>query len=240
MYKLSCAFLLATMLVLAEAAPVVTMSPSTGEGAEADLTITAAAADGIDNITEIRLMIKQDMSAQKACLLVHYAGTATALLRNDAGSLGSPVSFGTPASDSNSYCAVYGTASFFTASRDTYTLKLHVHFAREFAGLRRIWVQMVNRNEAEASRWTLMGEWLVPENPQFPARVDRIKIREATDSVELSATPNPDVEPRVFHNGLLLAPSEDYVLDSRRVVFVHEVQEGDVIQVAFQPLCSAP
>jgi hypothetical protein len=241
MYKLLFAGILTTTFLLAAAAPVVTMSPSTGEGLEADLTIGVAAPDGVSSITEIRVMIKQDMNADNACVLVHYPGTPTVLLRSDTGLLtGSPVSLGTPGSDANSQCAVYGRTSSVTVTPDTYTLKLHVHFAKQFAGLRRIWVQLVDRNDAEASRWMLMGEWVVPEHPKFPGRVDRFKVRETTESVELSTLPATDVEPRVYHNGLLLAPAEDYIVEDRRVVFIQPVLESDVIQVVFQPSCSAP
>jgi hypothetical protein len=240
MYKLIYACGLAATL-LAGAAPVVTMSPSTGEGLEAGLTITASAPDGVQNITEMQLMIKQDINAESACILVHYPGTPNVFLRTDAGSLpSSPVSFGTSESDQNSRCAVIGHASSVSSTLDTYTLRLHLHFAKQFAGLRRVWVQTVDRNDPESGRWMLVGEWVVPENAKFPGRVDRFKIREAGDSIELSSVPSSEVEPRVYHNGLLLAPSEDYVLENRKVLFHQQVREGDVIQVAFQPACSTP
>jgi hypothetical protein len=241
MYKFFCVCMLATMSLAAQAPPVLTLSPSTGEGLEADLALTVSAPNGVGSLTEVRLMIKQDMTAGNDCFLVHYPGSATVELRSDSGSaFGSPVAFGGWGSDSNSQCAVYGKTSVVQATLDTYYLKLHLHFAKKFAGLRRIWAQVVDRNDPDASRWMLLGEWVVPEVAKFPGRIDRIKASAGTSSIELSSTPAPAVEPRVYRNGLLLAPFEDYTLEGPHVRFLQPIRQGDFIQVAFQPSCSAP
>ena len=240
MYKLICACMLATGLVLAQTPTVLTLSPSTGEGLDANLTITVMAPNGVENINEIGLMIKQDMHAEKGCVLFHYPGSETVQLRSDTGlSLGAPVRFGTPDADSNSQCTVVGGLSAVSVTRDTYTLGVHLHFAKAFAGLRRIWAQIADRNEPEASRWTLLGEWVVPQRVRYPGRIDRIKVTSVTQEVELSSKPANDVEPKVHQNGLLLAPAEDYVIEDRKVMFLSPVREGDVIQVEFQPSCPA-
>lgn len=241
MYKILVAWLLCATALRAEPAPVISLPFSTGHGTEADFTLTVRNPNGIDSITEVRLLIKHDINAANACYLLHYTGSPKVLLRNDAdASWGVPVTFGTSGTAANSQCTVFAAPSAITSTVDTYTLKVHVHFKGGFAGLRRIWAQTVELTNVEASRWTLLGEWVVPEYAQLPPRVDRIRVAaDVPEAIEMLSTPTPGSEPRVYRNGLLQAPVADYAIDNRKLLFVAPIRTGDFFQVEYSPLCSA-
>jgi hypothetical protein len=239
MYKLLIGCLLSAMSMMAQATPVISLPFSTGHGNEADLTLTVTDPNGIANITEIRVLIKHDINAENACYLTHYPGTANALLRNDTNTdWGAPISFGSADTATNSQCTLYGQPSAMTVTGDTYTLKLHLHFSSDFAGLRRIWAQTVDKTNMEAARWNLLGEWVVSEHPAFPGRVDRVKVsNEIPDAIEMSLTPAPGAAIRVFRNGLLQAAPDDYSVTARKISFVSPIRTGDLFQLEYTPLC---
>jgi hypothetical protein len=240
MYKLSLACVLFATVMLAQATSVISLPFSTGHGSEADLTLAVRDPNGIANISEIRLLIKHDINAENACYLVHYPGSAYASLRNDSNSNWSaPVILGGSGTAANNQCTLYGGRSEFTAAPDGYTLKLHIHFATKFAGLRRIWAQTVDNRDPEYARWNLLGEWVVPEHPSFPGRIDRVKVtNDIPDSIDMSTKPSPEAEPRIYRNGLLQSPTEDYTISDRKVFFASPIRTGDVYQIEYSPVCN--
>jgi hypothetical protein len=239
MYKLLIGCLLLGLSMMAQTMPVISLPFSTGNGNEADLAFSVTDPNGIANITEIRVLIKHEINAENACYLVHYPGTANVLLRNDTNAdWGTPVNFGSAETATNSQCTIYGGPSAMTVTGDTYTLKLHLHFSGTFAGLRRIWGQTVDKTNPAATRWSLVGEWVVPEHPELPWRVDRIKVANAIpQAIEMSVTPAPGVAIRVFRNGLLQAAADDYSVTDRQIVFLTPIRIGDLFQVEYMPLC---
>ena len=51
--------------------------------------------------------------------------------------------------------------------------------------------------------------------------------------MELRSDPASGTESKVYRNGILLAPEEDYELAGRTLTFVRQVRTADIIQVEY-------
>ena len=129
MYKIILVCLLSASAMLAQAPTVLSLSPATGQGLQATLTLAVTDPNGADDIQAIKVLIQNVMNGEKACYVAHYPSAATAFLRNDSDDQwGPPVPLGVTGTDSNSQCALVGADSSATVLREVYSLKLHLHF----------------------------------------------------------------------------------------------------------------
>ncbi len=251
MLRLSFLFAATLVLLSAQTQPAVAVSPNTGAGAEASITVSVNRSGELERLSSIRVLIHQQLNGSDACFLQHNAGSSTIALRNNTNTAWQEaVALAGPINTANAQCRLVASASSVYASGAVYNLVLKLQFEPAFSGRRLIWVQAVDDAGMASGAWQYLGEWVVPTSTATGSdcirvdgtsgpclakfRIDRFRVTAPVPSFfTLAYMPMPGADPKVYRNGLLLMPGDDYTLSARQLTFHVPIVLSDIVQAEY-------
>ena len=146
----------------------ISVTPASGSGLRQTFSLRYQDADGVSDLSELGILINQDLDATNACYLRYSIATSEFRLLNDTASAWSaltPAGFSTPLE--NSACRVYLQNVAVATIGDEVTLDVSIEFLAGFEGLKNVYLVAYD-DSGESIHWQALGTWNVVDSPQLP------------------------------------------------------------------------
>jgi uncharacterized membrane protein len=153
-----------TVTATVAAVSVVSVTPSSGSGAQQTFALQYADTLGATDLATVWVWFTSNFntgSSANSCLVYYARGANQLFLLNDAGTAwSSPAAPGTAVTLSNSQCSINVAAASVTPSGTALTLNLPVTFKAAYAGAKSTYMYALG--STANSGWQAEGSWIVP------------------------------------------------------------------------------
>ena len=207
----------------------VSVTPNSGSGLEQSFRVSYSDSRGYRAVQSSMVLINGPMTFTGSCSIYYMASSNSVYIVNDAGTAWQTpaVPLGQNATSQNSQCTLNVAQSWSSGNGLLLTLNLAITFKPTFTGLKGFWVEVYD-NPGD-SGWAQMGTWTVSTGEH------RDVFRTVQPSYTLSASVKAGTLERVYLNGLLQAPGDDYALADRTLTFPLGLAGSPLIQVTYWP-----